>query len=211
MLNPLSKGDKFGNLRLELETKGFISSRAAEREPTRCGKICPQGIQLGEGAERLPGVMRGIVVGSSPSDEEEKAWGLGTGRAVRIHSNFDIEDGEHLESGAVNKILGSRDGLIGEGPVGELGIGVVRPRQKLADMKNRVDTGKGGREGEFDSDRRDDGGDGEGAQETRAEFGGRVFQEGDVAGGQADTVPNLEIGRAAMPVGKGGLLGLGEG
>ena len=28
---------------------------------------------------------------------------------------------------------------------------------------------------------------------------------------RVDTVPNLEIGRAAMPVGKGGLLGLGEG
>ena len=38
-----------------------------------------------------------------------------------------------------------------------------------------------------------------------------MFKEGDVAGGQADTVPNLERGRAAMPVGEGGLLGLGEG
>ena len=97
--------------------------------------------------------MRGIIVGSSPSDEEEKAGGLGTGRAVGIHSNFDIEDGVHLECVVVNKILGSRDGLIGEGPVGELSIRVVRPGQKLADMENRVDTGKGDREGEFDSDR----------------------------------------------------------
>ena len=77
-------------------------------------------------------------------------------------------------------------------------------------MKKRVDTGKGGGKGEFDGDRGDDGGDGEGAEETRAEFGGRVFQEGDIAGGQADTIPNLERGRAAMLVGKGGLLGLGE-
>ena len=38
-----------------------------------------------------------------------------------------------------------------------------------------------------------------------------MFKEGDVACGQADTVPNLERGRAAMPVGEGGLLGLGEG
>ena len=97
--------------------------------------------------------MRGVIVGSSPSDEEEKAGGLGTGRAVRIHSNFDIEDGVYLKGSAVNKILGSRDELIGEGPVGELSIRVVSPRQKLAYMENRVDTGEGGREGEFDSDR----------------------------------------------------------
>ena len=38
-----------------------------------------------------------------------------------------------------------------------------------------------------------------------------MFKEGDVACGQADTVPNLERGRAAMPVGEGGLMGLGEG
>ena len=59
------------------------------------------------------GAMRGIIVGSSPLDKEEEAWGLGTGRSVRIHSDFDIEDGVHLEGSAVNKILGSRDGLIG--------------------------------------------------------------------------------------------------
>ena len=146
-----------------------------------------------------------------PIGRGRTGWGpCRTGRAVRIHSDFDIEDRVHLEGSAVNKILGSRYGLIGEGTVGELSVRVVRPRQKFADMENRVNTGKGGREGEFDSDRRDDRSDGEGAEEARSEFGGRVFQEGDVAGGQADTVPNLERGRAAMPVGKGGLLGLGE-
>ena len=46
--------------------------------------------------------MRGIIVGSSPSDKEEEALGLGTGR---IHSDFDIKDGVHPEGSAVNKIL----------------------------------------------------------------------------------------------------------
>ena len=78
-------------------------------------------------------------------------------------------------------------------------------------MENWVDTGEGGGEGKLDGDGRDNGGNGEWANKSRAELGRRVVKEGDVASGQADTVPNCEGGRAAMLVCGGGLLSLGEG
>jgi len=210
-LIPLSKGDKFGKLRFVLETKGLVSIRAAESEPWRGGQKCPQGIQLGEGPKRLPGVVRRVIVWCSPFDKKEQARSLGTSCAVRVHSNFDIKDGVNLVGVAIDKILGGGNWLIKEGSVGELVVGVVRPGEEFADMENWVDTGEGGGEGEFDGDGGDDGGNGERAEKTRAEFGGWVFKESNVAGGQADTVPNFEGRRAAMSVGGGGLLSLREG
>jgi hypothetical protein len=126
--------------------------------------------------------MGGVIVGRSPSDEEEQAGRFGAGCAVWVHGYFGVEDGVHLKGIAVDKILGSGDRLIREGPVRELSMRIVSPGQELADMENWVNAGHGGWESKFDSNLRDDGSDSEGTEEARAELGGRVIKECNVLG-----------------------------
>ena len=115
--------------------------------------------------------MGGIIVWSGPTDEEEETRRLRTSGACWVHGDFDIKNGMHLVGGTVDKILSGWDGLVRDWAVRKLGVGGVGPREKFADMENRVNTRHGGGEGEFNCDRGNDGRGGERAEETRAELG----------------------------------------
>ena len=76
-------------------------------------------------------------------------------------------------------------------------------------MEHRVDTTEGGWEVKTVGDGGDDGGDGEGSDVTRAEFGGGVGGEVKIGGGEANTVADLEGDVTAMLVGGGGIASFG--
>ena len=88
-----------------------------------------KGVQFGKGAHGFPGVVVGGIKRRCPADEEEEAWSLGAGAALRVGINFAVGDGGNLIGiVAIDKIAGVRDDLIRDVAGGKLGIGVVGPR-----------------------------------------------------------------------------------
>jgi hypothetical protein len=207
----LRKRHELGNLGRIFLRKGLVGSRNNKGSPRRGRKKRAQCIKTRKGPKGLPSIIGGIVIWGSPANEKKQRGSLGAGSAVRIYCNLDVKDRMNLVGIAVDIILGCRDGLVGDGAIGELSVGVVGPGEELADVEDGVNTRHGGGEGELDGDGRDDSRDSEGAEESGAELGGGMIEEGQVLGGETDAVTFLEGEGAAMEIGLSSLLSLGEG
>ena len=154
--------------------------------------------------------MGGVGVRRRPSDKEEKALAGDTGTAGGIHGDFAVHDLIH-EIGiiSIHIVTGIADGLIGDRPGWELILGIGGPREKTRNMEHRVKR-HGGGEGEFVGYRGDHFGDSEWSKVPGAEFGGGIVGEGNIVGGKADTVANIEGEVTAVAVGLLGLLSLSK-